>query len=142
MVAELELKDVTFYEVSSKLKEDVQPPDSPSEVEIDLTWGVRLRHDRNEFGVRLKVLVDNAMGETTVDLAAEYRSPSALNLKRETVKEFVNNVALMQLFPFIREAVMSTTSRLQGRAVVLPVFQRGQLVLELGEGPDISVTNE
>ncbi|AMB59181.1 hypothetical protein [Microterricola viridarii] len=138
MVAALNLEDVKFYELSCKLAEATPVAETQEPAEVAIVWGVRLRHAEREFGVRLKVEVSSPECRIVTDIAAEYVSQEVLILARDTVSEFVNGVALMQLFPFIRESVMTASTRVLGQPILLPVFQRGELTLELGDGPDIS----
>ncbi|MHA6694674.1 hypothetical protein [Homoserinimonas sp. A520] len=143
MVEQVNLSGITFYEVSSRLREeetlvDDSGEDDSTEVSLDASWDVRIRHVGPQLGVRLRLHVQDASVDIVVDVAAEYESGETLAIEKPTVQEFVNNVALMQLYPFIREAVMTMSAKVSGQSLLLPVFQRGEITMELGDGPEIS----
>lgn len=145
MVEQLNLVGITFYEVSSRLREeepansDDSADEEPSDESLDAIWNVRIRHEGPQFGVRLRLHVQDDSVEIVVDVAAEYESGETLAIEKATVQEFVNNVSLMQLYPFIRESVMTMSAKVSGQSLLLPVFQRGEITMQLGDGPEISV---
>lgn len=157
MVQAFSLRDVRFYEVSARLLEissldgdqessgntnaDPEPEparDVDEDSDVDVDWNLMVRHLGTEFGVRIEVQVKGEFGEIVVDVAAEYESEGPHVLSRSTVEEYVNHVALMHLFPYIRETVAEMARKVARVSLLLPVFERGQLMLQLGPGPDIS----
>lgn len=140
MVDRLDLQSINFYEVGARLSESRRADlgEADDRIETETSWGVRVRHEGNEFGVRIRTETNAPLGEVVVDVAAEYVSDEPLLLSREATNEYVNNVALMQLFPYIREATMAMSDRVFGRGILLPPLVRGQLTFTLGDGPDSS----
>lgn len=146
MVHALSLRDIRFYGLSAQLDEVAEPDadgaeaegDSSEELDLKLNWNVRVRHDGAEFGVRFLVNVQAPFGSIQVDVAAEYEAPEPVTLSRDNVTEYLNNVSLMQLFPFIREAVNELSNKVAREPLLLPVFERGQMTLDLNPGPEIS----
>lgn len=61
-----------------------------------------------------------------VDAAAMYASEVPLEVSDEVLVDFGDNVAIMTLFPYMRQAVTDLGQRL-GEQVVLPVLPRGVL---------------
>lgn len=142
MVEKLDLQSIVFYEVSAVRRETEAPVDSAGDdnVPIDATWGVRVRHDRNEFGVRIRAELETELGDVVVDVAAEYVAQQPFELPpRDLAYEYVNGVALMQLFPYIRETVMTLTGKVFGNALLMPVFQRGQIAFASGEEAELDL---
>jgi hypothetical protein len=135
MVQTLDLRGIVFYEVSAARRESDNPIQAPGDdAPIDATWGLRVRHDGNEFGTRIRAEIETELGEVVVDVAAEYVASESFELPpRDLTYEFVNGVALMQLFPYIRESVMSLTGKVFGNALLMPVFQRGEIAFTSGE---------
>ncbi|WP_091226819.1 hypothetical protein [Microbacterium sp. 3J1] len=138
LVEKLDLTEVVFYQVAATLREEEAPSEIPDGGH-KTDYGFRTRHVGNEFGVRFRVDITAPQGEVVVDLACEYASDEPLRIPRDVAFEFVNNVALMQAFPFWREAVLTLTTRVFREPILLKVFMRGELAFPLdGEGPDIS----
>ncbi|MFV0372773.1 hypothetical protein [Microbacterium sp.] len=138
LVEKLRLTEVVYYGVGAKLRADDAPFESP-EGEYSTDFGFRTRHIGIEFGARLTVEVHAEQGDVTVDIACEYVSDAPLRIPREVAYEFVNNVTLMQAFPYVREAVMTLTSRVFRSPLLLPVLLRGALSFSSdGDGPDVS----
>ena len=122
----VKLNGVTFYKVAAEISPDIEV-ENPDIGELIPTYSLRLLHEGDEIGARLALHLDSDIGQVDIDIAANYVTPQPIVLSREIHLEFANEVAIMALIPFVREAVWSMTQRVFGQAVVMPVMQRGEI---------------
>ncbi|WP_435080190.1 hypothetical protein [Clavibacter michiganensis] len=140
LVEKLSLSAVTFYQVGATLHEEEVDEGTDESVDsgLETMFKVRTRHKKNEFGTRFRVEVSSIYGEAVVDVACEYESEEPLRIPRDVAHVFINQVAVMQAFPYIRESIMTTTARILPVPILLPVVKRGELEFELQGGPEVS----
>jgi len=124
----LNIVGVNYYTVSAEREEgDV---DAPAPEDIAPEFGLRIRHDGAELGVRLRVEILSSVGRVVVDAAMEYDSESEFEVSNEIAFEYANEVAVMALLPYMREAVSNITQRVFGDALMMPVIPRGALAFK------------
>lgn len=139
LVEALNLAGITYYSMNTELREGDASEFGGEDDDVNAEFGFRTRHNLNEFGVRIRVDLETVRGRASVDVSVEYAADRPVRIPKEVAYEFINNVALMQVYPYLREAVMTNTSRVFGAPVLLPLFMRGQLRFEVDEnGPAIS----
>jgi hypothetical protein len=136
LVGLLTLQQIQYYVISAEVNETPRE-DAPAvgvEVngDIDVEWGCKIRVVGNEFGARLRAEVNDVDGRIVVDVAAEYEAPDELTITRELAFDYVNEVAVMQLLPFVRETVNTMSAKVLHKPLLMPVYQRG----EIGFSPD------
>lgn len=145
LVGKVALQSVSFFEVSAVRTEAESDEDDHAEFEstADDAEGsgaksvqylqTARRDDDLGFRVRLRTEISLSNGSTTVDAAAEYEIDNGLasNISDEVMMEFANEVAIMQLVPYIRQAVADATQRVFGTPLLLPMLQRGELSFTL-----------
>lgn len=117
------LVGVQFYEYSATR----HGPKPEAEEEREIQLEVQTRRADGEFGVRLIGVTHNSEGEVRVSVAAEYEAPSLGVIPDRDVSMFANEVAVMTLFPYLREAVQTLSTRLFHEGWMLPILERGQL---------------
>lgn len=130
IIANSELRGIEYYEISAKRAEGApSATDGPDEAQLSIT--VQQRHDENSFGVRLVSKVAIELGTVTASVAGEY---NLLNGHQPTVRAlqlFTNEVGIMTVFPYLREAIATATARVFGQAMQLPIMQRGQVAVDV-----------
>ncbi|GAA3776242.1 hypothetical protein GCM10022240_29720 [Microbacterium kribbense] len=132
LVQRSQLRGIEFHEVSvRRLEVNKQSEESTESVEISLT--VQHRRDSDSFGVLFSCTALPYKGEISVAVAAEYDMTDGETPGERTVKAFANEVAVMTLFPYVREAVSTGSVRVFGKPVTLPVLERGQVAFDLDE---------
>jgi hypothetical protein len=140
LVQLLELEAILYYGISIELNESPDapagPPIEPSNV--DANYGIRIRHTPREMGVRLRGEFNVPSGRVVIDVAAEYRSESDFTASRGVAFDYVNEVAIMQLLPFVRETLLTMTTKVFPEPILLPVAQRGTLTFAPDE-PDLDL---
>ena len=118
----LELDAIKFYELHAESldPEDADGEDHPVEFKTAHRFAPMRADYRIAMTVRTPVLV------ARIDAAAMFASETALDVSDEILIDFGDNVALMTLFPYLRQAVTDLSQRL-GQALILPVLPRGAL---------------
>lgn len=115
------LSRVEFYEVSARRYESASTADGDGRLSV----GVQQRIDETSFGVRLTAHVVVAGGEATASVAGEYELLEGFRPSAKALRNFANEVAVMAVYPYLREAIASVTLKVLGAPVHLPIVQRG-----------------
>jgi hypothetical protein len=135
LVEKSDLSSFTYFEVSA-VRSDSAVANELSETDRDIKPNHLLqtapREDDSGFRVRIRTEIDAHVGTIVVDVAAEYELTEAVASSFDPVvlTSFVNNVAVMTLFPYIRQAVADITLRVFGAALTMPVVRRGELAFD------------
>lgn len=125
LIERSELASIEFHEVSARRFEGVPGSEGPHEGQLSL--GFQHRSDLDGFGIRIVGDVAVPSGEVRVIAAVEYKLLRGDQPPRRDVELFANEVAVMTLFPYLREGIASITSKVFGLPITLPVAQRGQI---------------
>ncbi|WP_354157476.1 hypothetical protein [Arthrobacter sp. UYCu512] len=133
LIERSELGSIEFHEVSAKRFEGVKDSDESRDGQI--TLGFQHRSDQDGFGIRIVGDVAVPLGEVRVIAAVDYKLLRGDLPPQRVVELFANEVAVMTLFPYLREGIASITSKVFGTPITLPVAQRGQIGFEV-TGPD------
>lgn len=93
--------------------------------ELSVHWG----DGDPRFLVRLGASVTCEAGEVRVGVQAEYELDGLLldDVAPDVEEEYVNNVSVMTLVPYLREAVAAASLRTLDQPITLGVVQRGAL---------------
>lgn len=131
LVAESNLAEVSCFELSARLG-DATSDDLEGVADLgisqELIFGTR--DDDAAFRIRIRTLMDVPEGgQVVVGIAGEwdYAPGTASQIAESVMLDFVNNVAIMVLMPFIREHAADLSRRVFGNALMLPMMQRGQI---------------
>lgn len=122
----LDITGVTFYQVSAELRDSVSGED-PEVGTIVPTYALKTLVEGDHVGVRLHVHLEAEIGVADVDAAVAYKTPYPVSMTEAVKLEFANEVGVMALVPYLREAISTITQKVFGEAVLMPVFQRGEL---------------
>ena len=125
-VEALALADVSFLALSARRAE----PPAPGVVErvetADLAFRLASRMSEQGVDYRCELRVTLPDGEVNVDAVASYRASEPVALGGDALADFGDNVAIMTLFPYVREAAADLARRIS-YSVTLPVMPRGTL---------------
>jgi hypothetical protein len=127
----LELSDIVFYALTAERDDVIE--ELPSDPNVNQEFGLRVRHDGREYGARIRAELSLSVGRVVVDVAAEYAALEPFDLDQDVAIEFANDVAIMALLPYVREAVSTLTSRVFGQALTMPIVRRGQIQFTLSD---------
>lgn len=133
LVALLNLEAIRFFGLSAEVNE--QQSEEKSSDAVDTAFGARIRMDKKSFGVRLRAELNAHEGRIVVDVAAEYVSEHEFEVPIGIAFEYVNEVAVMQLLPFVREAALNLSVKVLDTKIVLPVTERGYIAFAPGDEP-------
>lgn len=125
-VAELEAIDT--YRLVAERDIFARKPDN---VEIDPVYKMTIdfRDDASGFRVRLETDIATPLGKISCAVLSDYGLGEA-RIGAETseaITEFINNVALMHLIPYTRQAIADLTQRVFSAPLLMPMIQRGQI---------------
>lgn len=84
-----------------------------------------------ECRVRMELQTEHANLEA--DIGAVYTTPEPVEMPAAVVAEFIERVGLMAVFPFLREAVFTTASRLGVPPPVVGILRAGEASVEFDE---------
>lgn len=140
LVVKAKLSSISYFEVSARRRDDAEVEDEPEagieeddSAESSATAAQYLstarRDDDAAFRVRIRLELGMPLGEVVVDVAAEYELADALasNISEDLMLEYVNEVAVMQLIPYMRQTVADATQKVFEKPFLLPVLQRGEM---------------
>lgn len=120
--------DVEYYHLSATVDESGQQPDDDSEddeqAQVHVATARRVGESGVDYRCRLTVQIRGA--EIVVDGAILYRADSEIEVARSVCEQFGDDIAVMALFPYLRQAVSDLADRI-GRTVTLPLVRRGQI---------------
>ncbi len=126
MIHELDLAGIIFYKVSATFDDATDQTPEQDEEKYPLTISTAWRVQTNGADFRLGVEVPYPQGLIEVDAAVAYRSEREVELNDDALLEFADNVALMALFPYVRQAVHDLGARV-GNPAMLPILPRGAI---------------
>lgn len=119
LVAPYDLVDVVFFEVSAK-RLDI-PTEPVQSMEIPLVAQIGQPDDNSEIVVRIALDLTGHQAEFRVDVAARYRLETPTFLTDTERISFAESGPMLTLLPFLREALMSSASRLRVDVPVIPL---------------------
>jgi hypothetical protein len=110
----VELTDVVFFEVSAKRAPVNDPGDSDpdgSEGHTSIDVAVRLR----ELGIDVRCIsrVLGSGGEYVSDAAAMFTLAKPATIPDEVLAKFVQRVGVMAVYPYLRESITASASKLR-----------------------------
>lgn len=130
LAAAAELVDVGFDVLSAELK---ATPES-GEIAPEFALSLRLPEPGEEQGGQLRrwqyglrVTVTTERGTVVVEPVATYAIAAELEhlLQQPALTEFANEVAVMELLPYARQALQNLAGQVLRQQVVMPSFPRG-----------------
>jgi len=128
----VELTGIVHYEHSARL-DDSFAGDVPEELSPQTEHTLFRHHEGNQIGVRLRTDLTFEQGQITCDISAQYVAAHEVDLTDQAFADFANNVGIMAILPYTREAVQSLSGRVFGRALLLPVIERGDIAFGVSD---------
>ena len=121
---------VRFFKVHAELAEDAGEPiasDDDPDTAFQVDVALRTRQEGNQLGVRLEFEIDIGPCRIELHVAAEYVSEHPFTATEAACIEFANEVGIMTIYPYVREAVSDLTARTIGDSLLLPILARGAM---------------
>ncbi|WP_148060097.1 hypothetical protein [Rathayibacter sp. PhB152] len=132
LIARSSLASVDIDELSARRATAFAEASETADVDINLQH----RISDEGFGFRMIGSVENESGSVRAAVAISYTYEGE-EPTTEVLFTFGNEVAIMALFPYLREAISSITSKVFNEPLLLPVLERGSLTFDIEEkNPD------
>lgn len=125
LVSSIDLVGIKFLHISAQAKEN--PPEDESTVELGMK--IQESHGEDTLEVRFRVQVDHSEANYEVELASRYASKDRFEFSEEVLRDFIERVAIMAVFPYIREAISSMAARLELEVPILGMLRQGEFKL-------------
>lgn len=104
---------------------DIRVPDTAlteTEVQID----VQEQHDEEHLEVRFLAKIETQEAEYRCQVSTHYVGLDFTVYSQAVITDFIERVAVMAAFPYIREAVASTAARLELDVPMLGILRLGE----------------
>lgn len=126
LVEETELSGVRFRELSGTLNPDSRVTEGEPSYELTVERQLSDTH----FGVVCTVNFQAPDAAYTVSVECSYLRRSVREIADAAMVEFIERVAIMTAYPFIRESLHDLSRRLGAGSVVLGLLRPGHIQLE------------
>lgn len=125
-----ELTEIRVYEVAGKR---VQDDDGGEAREAADALQIQARGGENWFETRGKMVVQTAEADLVADAAAIFTFREPVQVSQEVATEFIARVGVMAVYPFLREQIHTTASRLGVPAPVVGLLRAGGFQVDAAE---------
>lgn len=107
----------------------------PSEEDSDPTISMEYSEfvDESSIHCRFRFTVETADARYVTDLASIFALEEPVAINRAVLKDFAERVGFMAAFPYIRESLTTTASRMGRRSPMIGLMRPGDLQIELAE---------
>lgn len=131
-VGQVVLEDLSFAELTAR--RSLEPVESDAAaVEPSYTLNAQVADDHLHFRLTLRIDLEAAAGELRAAAMADYRveEKAAPGLTMRLAVEFANEVGVMALLPYLRQAIADLSLRVFGTALLMPILPRGAVSFAL-----------
>lgn len=135
----IDLRGFRTFELSGRRRDgsfvDVDPPAEDAETvthiePIDREMQLFVSEDLGRASVRIRTEVEAPMCVVVVDMAVLYTKSDPFMMGEGAKEAFVQRLAIMNLWPFVRQHVADVSQRLDAGTTLGIIRPGGQLVLE------------
>jgi len=132
LVGDAELVGISTFQLAAERVETPSDLEESTDVEPTHILHVETREDNHGYRIKVETQIEMPVGRVvaTVGAAYELREISTDSVDREVLISFVNNVTVMSLIPYIRQAIGDITLRVFDSALLMPMMKRGELWFE------------
>lgn len=126
LVEMFDLEDISFVEVHGTSEGEPVSEEDDGTVQFTLQYA----HADEGDGALVRIGATARRDETllSVTVVARYSFNEAIEpLESEILRQFVNEVAMYQVTPFLREGLLTTASRLRIPAPLLPILRATEI---------------
>ena len=136
LVSEAQLRSIEYFELTAK--RDPSRSDDPANegdpaLQPEYTLAIDMGQDRTTFRLRLRIALATPRGTIEVEAAAEYTAgdfPPG-DLTPTLLAEYANEVGVMAVLPYLRQAIADLTQRVFGASLLMPIIPRGTLAFSV-----------
>lgn len=130
LIIDSNLVAIDYHEISA---ERLSPDSVQEGDEGNFSVEVQTRSDEGSFGVRLYGTLTFPGGKAVAGVAGEYELLNDAKPEDRTIRAFANEVGVMTVYPYLREAISTITGRVFGDPVNLPLVGRGDISVALSD---------
>ncbi|GAA4657780.1 hypothetical protein [Arthrobacter cryoconiti] len=123
LLANVELVEMRVYLVAGERK-DV-PVDGATDQSADVDLKFMERHNPDILENRFRLKVENEEARYEAEIAAIYSLEKPMDPSSELIAEFAERVGFMAVFPYLRESISTSASRLGLPVPVLGIMRPG-----------------
>jgi len=120
----INLTGVHTYEVSGRRAEPNGDADTAPE---PIALEIREQHDDSRIVARFRATMKAGGCHLVADIGAKYEFSEQLSLSQPAIERFLERVAVMAAWPFIRETLASTAARMEIPVPLLGLIKQGDL---------------
>lgn len=133
LLADASLLAISTVALSANRKEREDKTDGELTVEPQYTLETGWRSDEIGFRIALQTEIEAPVGDIRCDVQAEYelQQYKMSDISQAVLQEFVNQVALMAILPFVRQGIADITLRVFEAPLLMPIIQRGEITFNL-----------
>lgn len=125
-----ELTGVIVYEIHGRRNDPGEVVDDELRQELK----VMARGDENRLETRIHMRQHTDDAALLADIGVEYTLSEPCDVSESVLHEFVERVGVMAVFPFLRESLVTTASRLGVNAPVLGLLHAGSFRVDPADG--------
>ena len=130
VVAHAELTEIRVNEVAGRrLSADAEGSEPANDLQVNISG------NGGGCEIRARFVLVTGEAELVADISALYTFEEELFLPMEVAAEFVERVGIMAVYPFIREQVFASATRLGVAAPVLGMLRAGQFTVNAHADP-------
>lgn len=131
LVAHAELTEIRVYEIGGRRLLGGAEASEPAE-----DFQVQATGDSRHFETRARLILVTNEAELLADVSAVHSFDEDLVISREVAAEFTRRVGIMSVYPFVREQIFTSATRLGVAAPVLGMLRAGQFNIEMSGEAD------
>lgn len=124
LVRIVDVRDVIFHELSGKRSEDVE-----EDQQEPLATRVLVRNTEGILGVRFQTNLNSFGGSYVADAEVVYAISEQVEIEPPALQEFLERVAMMTVYPYLRAAIADTATRLSLKRPVLGLLRAEEVHL-------------
>jgi hypothetical protein len=131
LVSRVRLLDVSFHELRAKRADGKVAESEPVPIRPVYEFAIETSSEGDSFRLRLRVTSASTVGLIVAEVGSEYESVDQHPVPPHgdpVLLEFANEVGIMVLLAYLRQAVADLTQRVFGTPLLMPVISPGDLV--------------
>ena len=130
LVDALDLVEIQFVELSA-----IRQPDRDDDFVTTTAIEVAVHRTAVAFGQRFRLSACSQAADFVVGVQSTYRAVKPIEFARALGEEFIERVAIMAAYPYLREGLSSAAARLGVEVPLLGLLRAGQFKLDTDDDP-------
>lgn len=129
-----DLVDVRFLEFAARLLDE--PREDFEDDDVQQSMDVMLGVSEGAIEVRVTMRVETKVAHFSGVAATQFRHDPRVSVSPQVAQEFAERVGVMSVYPYLRELVQTSSTRLRVDSVTLPLLRPGNVQLSEVASPD------